>query len=501
MVRRRWLWLCVVILAAGQALAAGPGEAPTPAKSRQKPEAIKKVEKSDPAKQDDYELLRVFVDTLDQVQRNYVKEVDRRELVEAAIQGVLSKLDPYSSYVGPQEIDEFRANVDNEFGGIGIQLDADNDGQLRVLSPMIGTPAYRAGVLAGDRIVDISGESTEGMHYDDAVKRLKGEPGTKVTLTVEHAATEEQQKVTLTREMIHVETVLGDRRTADDKWDFMLDHEKRIGYIRLVAFSRETYRDLRKAMEELRRAKLKGLILDLRFNPGGLLNAAIEISGLFISKGRIVSTAGRNSPERKWDAQSGDAFEGFPMVVLMNRYSASASEIVAACLQDHKRAAIVGERSWGKGSVQNLIELDGGNSVLKLTTASYKRPSGKNIHKFPDAKDTDEWGVTPDAGYELKLSEREMYALLSERRQRDVLQPHARAARAVSTSTTPGVKPAEKKPEKAVEKATGKPAVAIPDTPAATPLAAKAGDAKPTDRQLQMALTYLSAELVRAGKP
>ena len=148
---------------------------------------------------------------------------------------------------------------------------------------------------------------------------------------------------------------------------------------------------------------MRGLILDLRFNPGGLLAAAIEVSDLFIATGRIVSTKGRNSPERVWDAQKEGTFDGFPMVVLVNRYSASASEIVAACLQDHKRAVIVGERTWGKGSVQNVIELEDGHSALKLTTAGYRRPSGKNIHRFPDAKESDEWGVMPDNGYEVKL--------------------------------------------------------------------------------------------------
>ena len=176
-------------------------------------------------------------------------------------------------------------------------------------------------------------------------------------------------------------------------------------------------------MKQLQAEKLRGLILDLRFNPGGLLTAAVDTSDLFISEGRIVSTEGRNSPARVWDAHKEGTFEGFPMVVLVNRFSASASEIVAACLQDHKRAVIVGERTWGKGSVQNLIELEDGRSALKLTTASYRRPSGKNIHRFPDAKESDEWGVTPDAGYKIELGDSEMLALIQARRQRDILQP------------------------------------------------------------------------------
>ena len=164
---------------------------------------------------------------------------------------------------------------------------------------------------------------------------------------------------------------------------------------------------MRAALDELKPHKVRGLVLDLRFNPGGLLRSAIEVCNLFISSGRIVSTKGRNTPEHVWDAQGNAIFEGVPMVILVNHYSASASEIVSACLQDHKRAVVMGERTWGKGSVQNIIELEDGRSALKLTTAAYKRPSGKNIHRFPDSKDKDEWGVMPDLGYELGLGDQE----------------------------------------------------------------------------------------------
>ena len=223
--------------------------------------------------------------------------------------------------------------------------------------------------------------------------------------------------------------MLGDRRKADDAWDFMLDHDKHIGYIRLTAFSRDTAAGPEEGAGRAARAKdCKGLILDLRFNPGGLLTSAIEVSDLFVAEGRIVSTKGRNTPERVWDAQKDGTFEGFPMVVLVNHYSASASEIVSACLQDHKRAVVIGERTWGKGSVQNVIELEDGKSALKLTTASYQRPSGKNIHRFPDAKDSDEWGVMPDNGFEVKLNDRRPSGLIDYRHERDILVgKHAKA--------------------------------------------------------------------------
>ncbi len=239
-----------------------------------------------------------------------------------------------------------------------------------MLSPIYGTPAYRAGVQAGDLIVEIDGKSTDGLQIEDAIRLMKGPDGTKVSITIVHSGQTKREKFTLDRERVRVETVLGDRRKHDDHWDFMYDEKNSIGYIRISAFSLDTAKELRAAMQELRTHKLRGLVLDLRFNPGGLLRSAIEVSKLYVAKGRIVSTKGRSSPERIWDADGGEVYDGFPMVVLVNRYSASASEIVSACLQDHQRAVIMGERSWGKGSVQNIIELEHGKSALKLTTAA-----------------------------------------------------------------------------------------------------------------------------------
>lgn len=367
-----------------------------------------------------YELYKTFVDTIDQVERNYVKDISRRELMEAAIQGVLEKLDPYSSYISPDEMTRFRQSVESQFGGIGIQITI-QDGHLTILSPLVGTPAYRAGLHAGDRIVEIAGETTIGISIDQAVERLKGEAGSDVTITVLHTDTGKREEVTLTREVIAIETVMGNGRKADDSWDFMLDPELGIGYIRVTAFSRGTADDLRRAVRELESQGLRGLILDLRFNPGGLLTSAIEISDMFVSSGTIVSTEGRNTEARSWEAKGAGTFADFPMVVLVNRYSASASEIVSACLQDHDRAIVVGERTWGKGSVQNVVELEGGASALKLTTASYQRPSGKNIHRFPDASESDEWGVSPNEGYEIKLTEGQLRDLVVSRRDKDIV--------------------------------------------------------------------------------
>ena len=356
-------------------------------------------------KDDDYSLMKVFVDTFDQVQRNYVKDVDRRELLQAAIEGMMTKLDPYSSYISPDEMARFSEAVDQEFGGIGIQVHQPGPGDpLVVMSPLPGTPAYRAGIRAGDIIVEINGKPTKGFTIDTAIHLLKGKPGEAVKIGVRHQGEDKIERVTVVRDIIHVATVLGDHYKPDGSWDYMLDKENKIGYIRLTHFSRHSAIELEKAVNELLEQGMKGLILDMRFDPGGLFSQATEIADMFIDGGVIVSTKGRNSPTRTWEAKKEGTFPNFPMAVIINHYSASASEIVAACLQDHHRAVIVGERSWGKGSVQNVIELEGGASALKLTTASYHRPSGKNIHRFPGATDKDEWGVKPDPGYAVKFT-------------------------------------------------------------------------------------------------
>ena len=385
------------------------------------------------------ELLRLFVDTLDQVERNYVKDISRRELYEAAIRGLVSKLDQHSNYIPPDEIESFKGTVENEFGGVGIQVSRES-GRLLVISPLVGTPAYRAGIQAGDWITAIDGATTRDITLDEAVKRMKGPVGTSVRVTVLHARDGRTETLTLRREVVRVETVLGDRRNADDSWNFFLDESRKIGYIRITAFGRHTTSEMRKAVKSLVDQGLRGLIIDLRFNPGGLLSSAVEISDLFVSEGRIVSTAGRNVAEQVIYAKKAGTYEGFPMAILVNRFSASASEIVSACLQDHGRAIVVGERTWGKGSVQNIIELEGGRSALKLTTAGYQRPNGRNINRFEGATEDDEWGVSPNDGFAIRLPDEELRQLIETRRQRDILKRPA-------TAKPDEKKPDEKKPD------------------------------------------------------
>ncbi len=366
------------------------------------------------------ELYGLFVDAVEKVETNYVRPVMRRELLESALEGMLQNLDPHSSYINTTELKQFKRQIEGKFGGIGIQVDVDNDnGRLRVIAPMVGTPAYEAGILAGDQIVEIDGQSAEGMSTDKAVEVLSGRPGTDVKLSVLHEGTADPVPITITRAIINIPSVLGDQRTPDDRWDLLLDKEKKIGYIRVTGFNERTTAELRKALDQLKEGGGKGLILDLRDDPGGLLSAAVDVSDLFLDRGEIVSTKGRNTRPRKFEAQKGSPFEEIPMVVLINQNSASASEIVAAALQDHKRAAIVGQRSYGKGSVQNIIDLDGGNSVLKLTVASYYRPSGENIHRFKNSKVTDKWGVSPDPGLDVQLKHNEFIRWFLARHERD----------------------------------------------------------------------------------
>lgn len=485
---RAGLALSYLLLASWTARAQDP---PTPDAAPPAADAAQKAKDAE-----DYELFKTFVDTLDQVERNYVKPVTRRELMEAAIRGVLDKLDPYSNYIGPQDITQFKTSVESQFGGIGIQIDMLPNGRLVVVSPIVGSPAYMAGIQAGDSIIEIDGKPTEGEVIDDSIRRMKGEPGSSVKIAVLRPRTGERLEMSLQRQIVRLDTVLGDRRNDEDQWDFLLDADKHIGYIRVTGFSRETAGELERALSQLTSQGMKGLVLDLRFNPGGLLTSAVEVSDLFLPEGRIVSTAGRNSPERVWDARKPGTFEGFPMAVLVNRFSASASEIVSACLQDHKRAVVVGERTWGKGSVQNVIELEGGKSALKLTTAGYVRPNGHNIHRFPDAKETDEWGVMPDNGYLVRLDDQEMADLVRGRRQRDILQINhflelQKKREAAAKGEKPASEPAPPEPPKADSPKEDAPKDDVPKEVAPQAEAT-------VDRQLQKALEYLTAELAKA---
>jgi C-terminal peptidase prc len=370
------------------------------------------------------------------------EDLAKHKDVDITLQRMLSHLDPYTTYIDPETKDKFDHEVQGHFTGIGIQIrkDAATD-YLLVVSPILGSPAYKAGLQAGDLITSVVREAdsdgnplkepeviqTKGLPLNAAVKKILGLPGTRVKLKVLREGEEKPREFDITRSRVTVESVMGWRRHRSDEWDFLIDRENKIGYVRLTTFARNTYDDLRRAMNDLTEQGIKGFILDLRFNPGGLLQSAVDITDLFIDDGLIVSIRPRVGREDRYTGKSRGSLLDFPMVCLVNGYSASGSEIVSAALQDHNRAYVIGERSYGKGSVQNIRNFDGGE--VKLTTASFWRPSGKNLNKASTSgKDEDEWGVTPDKV--LKLSHKERDDLAEFQRNAEVIARKERSARA-----------------------------------------------------------------------
>lgn len=365
----------------------------------------------------DYQLVRKIVDVLAEIDKHYVRELtdaEKQKFVEDMINGGLEKLDPHSAYYNAENKREFEDQAEGQFGGIGVILGTDPKTLiLRVETPTPGTPAFEAGLQAGDLVTKIEGKSTEGMTVHDARKLIKGKPDTPVTLSILFMDERRERDVTLVRKVIEQRTILGFGRDPADpaKWDWLADKVAGIAMIRLYSgFNEKTTKELKDAVAQAEAAGAKALVLDLRDNPGGLLGEAIHVSDLFLPEADVVSTKDRHEhtkPRRaKTDKTVWESATDRPMAVLVNRGSASASEIVAAALQDNKRAIVVGERSFGKGSVQKMYPLDE-TTAVKLTAEEWLRPNGTCIHRYPDAKPTDPWGVDPDKGYEVTLTPEE----------------------------------------------------------------------------------------------
>ena len=342
--------------------------------------------------------IRSLSEVFGKIKDNYVEEVSDKELLENAIRGMLTGLDPHSTYLDKEAFHELRVGTTGEFGGLGIVVGLE-DGFVKVISPIDDTPAQRAGIKAGDLIIRLDGKTVKGMSLDDAVKIMRGRPGTSIQLLVVRTGKDKPLDIKVTRDKIRVQSVKN--RTL----------EKGFGYVRVSQFQERSSSDLKKQISKLKKengGKLKGIVLDLRNNPGGLLDSAVEISDIFITKGPIVSVKGRNEDnEIVHSAKPDDMLDGAPIVVLVNGGSASASEIVAGALQDHKRAIIMGTKTFGKGSVQTVVPL-GNNTAIKLTTARYYTPSGRSIQ----AK-----GIEPDIVIaNLKVSDngKESVALVKE---------------------------------------------------------------------------------------
>jgi len=357
---RKALFLSLLVVAAGLALVQVPAARP--------PDVLPE------ARDDLYRRLKVLAEALDIVQRNYVEELSPEDLVYGAVQGVVARLDPHSSFLTPDMFQEMQVETEGAFGGLGIEISV-KDGKLTVVSPIEDTPAARAGILAGDVIVMIEGEATRDLELMEAVRRMRGPKGTQVTIHVMREGLEKPKAYTLVRDVIRIRSVRS--RRVDG-----------VGVVRIAQFQQATHTEVRKALTELStEGELDGLILDLRNDPGGLLDQAVKVADLFLKEGTVVSTRGRD-PEQEvvYTARDDGDEPSVPMVVLVNEGTASASEIVAGALQDHGRALILGERTFGKGSVQTILPLSDG-SGLRVTTALYYTPADRSIQ----AK-----GIVPD---------------------------------------------------------------------------------------------------------
>lgn len=342
-----------------------------------------------------YSQYETFSRVVGRVAANYVEEVDVKKLFYGAYQGMLQTLDPHSAFLPPESADNLKVETKGEFGGLGIEITLDKHGVLTVVAPIEGSPAFKAGVLAGDRIIKIEGKTTKGISLREAVKKLRGPQGKPVNITVFHEGGKSED-IQVVRDIIKLES-------ARDP--HFVDKERKIAYIRLSAFQANTAESLDKIISKLRRQGMKALVLDLRFNPGGLLSAAIEVADRFLSQGVIVSTRGRSSPARVFRAAQQGTYPDFPLAVLISGRSASASEIVAGAIRDHRRGILVGMRTYGKGSVQTLFSLEGGRSAIRLTTAYYYTPSGRLIHRNINNPDQESWGIDPDIEVRVTLEE------------------------------------------------------------------------------------------------
>jgi len=344
--------------------------------------------------EDEYKYLRMFTDVLRIIKQNYVEPVSTKDLIYGALNGMTKSLDPFSSFFTPKQYESFKQETQGEFGGVGIEIGMEK-GRPVVISPIEGTPAFKAGIKPGDVILEINGEDTSNMSLIDVVQRIRGKVGTKVQLTIYRKGMEKPMKIELERALIKIESV---------RWTTLGD----VGYIKISQFNENAGVQVEKALKELTSQRVKGIILDLRNDPGGLLSEAVNVADLFLPEGKlVVYTRGRNGETQKYFARRKPVVPNdLPVIVLINKGSASASEIVAGALQDYKRAIILGEKSFGKASVQNIIPLEDG-SALKLTVAYYYTPLGRLIHNR---------GIVPDV--QVAMDEKQEEALREAIRQK-----------------------------------------------------------------------------------
>ncbi len=361
-----------------------------------------------------YRLLNLFGDVFERIRAEYVEPVNDRDVIESAINGMLQGLDPHSSYMNPRSFRDMQVQTRGEFGGLGLEVTQET-GYVKVISPIDETPAARAGVKPGDLITHLNGQSTQGLTLQEAVEQMRGERGTTIRLTIRREGERAPVEISLTRDVIRPQVARFRLEGGD------------IGYVRLSAFNEQTEAALRRAVSTMRQqagGNLRGLVLDLRNNPGGLLDQAVQVADDFLDQGEIVSTRARRSEDaQRWNARPGDIAQGLPMVVLVNGGSASASEIVAGALQDHRRAVVMGTKSFGKGSVQTVMPIPG-NGAIRLTTARYYTPSGRSIQATGIDPDIEVLAQRPDPAAPQRDREADLRrSLRNDAEQRSAQQP------------------------------------------------------------------------------
>ncbi len=366
-----------------------------------------------------FDQIDLLVDVRHEIVSNYVEKPDQPRMVEDAVRAMVNSLDDrYTVFLTAEELEPFDKQVRGTFSGIGAEIDLFNN-RLRIVSPLEESPAWHSGVMAGDIVLEIEGKSTEGITIVDAVNKLTGPEGTQVTISVRHPSGEEQV-ITITRARINVQTVRGFLRDQDNHWDYMLDPTNGVGYIRITQFTGSTAEGVQQALDRLFAQNARAVILDMRFNPGGMLDAAVEVSDYFLESGqRIVSVKGRNVAEHVYTATDKDTVEPIPLIVLANEASASAAEIVTGALSDNQRAQFIGTRTFGKGSVQQVRMLANGQGALKITHAYYYLPNGRNIHR---REGKDEWGVDPAEGSYVPMTPEQIKKMVEIRRESPLLR-------------------------------------------------------------------------------
>jgi carboxyl-terminal processing protease len=347
---------------------------------------------------------RVLSDVFELLDSKYIRELGSDKLFDSGLKALLKELDPHSRYFNPREAKEFRSGLKDEFAGIGVILKPETPfGHPEVLGRYLNAPAARAGIQKGDLIVEIDGQSTRGWAFEKIAGHLMGPVGTTVNVSVRRTGDEKIKTFPIRRNTIHLSSIRGLDRSESAIW---LDEKSGIGYIRISRFAEDTYPGFRAAFLNLKKKGMRALAIDLRSNFGGLLSAAVKSADIFVDSGLIVRSVGRGGKEKKWTARKGEEVS-MPIAVLINEDTASSSEVFTACLQDHHRALIVGVRSYGKGSIQQLFDVGKDGAMVKLTTALYYPPSGRNIDKLNKPEGSDEWGISPDPGLEVKLDKAE----------------------------------------------------------------------------------------------